>query len=346
MPHISVTIPVFNRAHLVSYTIDSVLGQSFTDFDVLVIDDASTDPTVDIVERYTQLDQRVRLLVNSKNLGLTRNWNKCLELSKGPLIQVLLSDDLLDPDYLSVVNEAFTQLPSVGFVAASCRYINSAGEVIHPGIPISPKLYRAGDDAVSYFLNNGFPHVSSIVLRKECFTRLGGFDERIWHGPDVEMDTRLASKYDFYHIGKVQTSFRRHGTNMGNLEYLRRDFLEVDFLKRKLAWQHLSEERYRDMGITKLDAHLAKEEAQVALNGAIATLAYQQPELSRYYLQQAMKYDHGIFQKVKFWKAILLNVYPPLGVKIIRHRLGITDFDQSIARSVDGSLHNLPQTCQ
>jgi glycosyltransferase involved in cell wall biosynthesis len=341
--HITVTIPVFNRAHLVGATIESVINQDYQDFDLLVIDDASTDNTVEVVRSYCQRDQRIKLIVNPKNLGLTRNWNRCLEMAIGPLVEILLSDDLIDPEYLSVVDNVFSRYPSLGFVAASCRYIDISGKEIHPGRVLSPGLYKAGDEALLFLLQRDIPHVSSIVCKKECYEKLGGFDERIWHGPDFEMDARLASAYDFYHLGDIYTSFRRHGTNMGNLEYQREDFLEVDLLKRKMAWNHLSIDARQHIGISNLDQYLKKEEAQVALIGSIVCIAYSHPKLSRHYLLQALRFRLRILFTAKFWKAFSLNLFPTLGKKVLEQRLNISAHDQDLAKSVDNSLHNLEE---
>lgn len=169
MTHVSVMIPTYNRAHLVGCTIESVLVQSFNDLDIVVVDDASTDDTVELVRVYANRDPRIKLVVNEHNLGLTRNWNRCLELAIGPLVQIVQSDDLIDPDYLERVVKVFDRHPEVGFVAASCRYIDQVGQVIRPGTPKVARLYRAGDDAVTAILTSGFPHVSSIVMRRACY---------------------------------------------------------------------------------------------------------------------------------------------------------------------------------
>ena len=102
MPHISVTIPVYNRAHLIGRTIESVLNQEFQDFELLVVDDASSDDTTKVVQQYCRHDPRIKLVINPKNLGLTRNWNRCLDLARCSLVQILLSDDLIDADYLAL----------------------------------------------------------------------------------------------------------------------------------------------------------------------------------------------------------------------------------------------------
>jgi len=339
--HISVTIPVFNRAHLVIDTLKSVLGQDFDDFDVVVVDDASTDKTVEEVQKICDQDPRVKLFINSQNLGLTRNWNRCIELAKGPLIQIMLSDDLMDNDYLTVVSDLFENKQNVGFVASSCRYIDAQGKEINPGSPIPPRLYKAGDEAVTALLTGGFPHVSSIVIHKKCFDELGKYDERIWHGPDVEMDARLASGFDFYHFGEVHTSFRRHGSNMGSLEYLRKDFLEVDMLKKRLAWAYLTQAGREKLGVYDLDKYISSNAARAAVTGAIVTVAFGQPKLSRFYLKKSFLLDHSIWHNPQFFKSLILVIFPHIGKKIMERRMKMNEIDHSTIETVEKSLNSL-----
>lgn len=341
MPHITVAIPVFNRAHLVGQTIESVLNQSFQDYDLLVVDDASSDNTVEVVKNYVNHDPRIKLIVNEKNLGLTRNWNRCLELAQGPLVQILLSDDVIDSGYLDKVSKVFEQYPTVGIVAASCRYIDAESNVISEGTEIPPKLYKAGDEAVLAFLQGGHPHVSSIVFRRECYERLGFFDEKIWHGPDVEMDTRIAREYDYYHFGSVCSSFRRHGSNMGALEFLRRDFLDVDYLKFKKTWEALSSNSLKKLGINNLDEFAAKYVSQSALSGVVVTIAYGRYELARWYFKKSTEYDKTIWRKARYWKCFIMLIFPHIFRKILVKKMDIKSIDIGIIESVDQSLREI-----
>jgi len=343
MPHFSVVIPAFNRAHLIGRTIESVLRQEYQDYDLLVVDDASSDGTVAVVEEYCRRDPRVRLVVNEKNLGLTRNWNRCLDLAEGPLVQLLLSDDLIDPDYLEIVSKVFDRHPQLGFVAASCRYIDENDKVIHTGTSRPVRLYQAGDEAVAALLKGGFPHVSSIVMRRGCYETLGGFKEEIWHGPDVEMDARIASRYDFYHFGSIHTCFRRHGSNMGNLEFLRKDFLAVDSRKKHLAWSYLSPEGRRNLGVEDLDAFIAHDAAQTALGGATVTIGYGRPDLSRFYLREALRLDSRSWRFRQFWKVCILQLVPRIGRWIMESRMKMTDSDRTQALAVATSLKNISE---
>ncbi len=338
MYHISVTIPVFNRAHLIGHTIDSVLSQTFQDYDVLVIDDASNDDTVAVVKRYCQQNDRIQLEINPQNLGLTRNWNRCLELARGPLVQIMQSDDLIDPDYLEKVSQAFETYPVLGLVAATCRYIDADGKVIHPGISKAPHYYCAGDEAVEALISGGWPHVSSIVFKRECYEKLGQFNVKIWHGPDGEFFTRLASRYDIYHFGEVRTSFRRHGSNMGVLEYLREDFLEVDMYKKRLTWGYLTQDGQRQLGVEDLEKYIQQDGANTALTGAILMIAYGRSALSRRYLLQALKLNPKVWHSNQFLKGLLLNIVPGLGRRFMEKRLQISQADQAKVRAVESSL--------
>jgi glycosyltransferase involved in cell wall biosynthesis len=327
MPHITVTIPVFNRAHLVGRTIESVLKQDFQDFNLVVVDDASTDDTVVVVRSFLQRDSRIQLFVNEKNLGLTRNWNRCLELASGPLVQILQSDDLIDPDYLGIGSEVFEKYPSVGFVAANCRPIDINDKIIHAGISTPPQLYQAGDEAVMAILTGGFPHVSSIVMKRDCYDRLGGLNEEFWFAPDIEMFTRLATHYDYYYFGGVHTSFRRHGSNSGVLEFLRSDYLPTHLKIHSIAWGYLSTEGRHKLGISDLSRFLCEGAAQTALSGAVWMLAYRKRNAARYYIWKAFELYNKCWRTLRFWKIFVLFNTFGVGEWIARRRTGVTETD-------------------
>lgn len=334
MSHVSVVIPAYNRAHLIGATLESVLAQTHRDIDIVVVDDASRDGTPDVVRKYCQSDPRLKLLVNSENLGLTGNWNRCLGLATGPLVQSVLSDDLVDSDYLASVVKVYERHPGAGMVAASCRYIDGNGRVIGEGQAGPDKYWPAGDEAVTALLTDGYPHVTGIVARKECYDTLGLFDETIWHGPDMEMACRIASRYGYFRFGSPKTSFRRHGSNMGALEYLRQDFLEVDSMKRRKTWSYLSPAGLARMGIPDLENHLGRIRADVAVGGAIVALAYGQSALSRWYLAEARSSDPGIRRNPRYWRARLAGLVPRVGRAVLERRMGITRGDRERAKVV------------
>jgi len=329
-------IPSFNRAHFLPATIESVLAQSFDDFDLTIVDDASTDNTEEVVRPFLK-DSRVKTIRNQTNQGLTKNWNLCLALAGGPLVQLLLSDDLIDAQYLSEVSAEFELHPELGLVAASCRHIDRAGNIILPGTPCHPQYCDAGDEGVSFFLTKGYPHVSSIVFRKLCVEVLGGYNAGIWHGPDVEFDVRVASRFPTYHFGVVRSSFRRHGANSGAVEFLDKRFLETDRLKFSLAWQYLSKQGALKLGIRDVDRHVRATSASAAVNGVICAVAYGRWRLSLYYLRKALELNKRVIGTSRFWKGVALIVSFPASAKLMQQRLGIQAPDLVHASRFDSS---------
>lgn len=101
MPKVSILIPVFNRKDYITECIQSALDQTFTEFEVVVVDNASDDGTWEICQRFAAQDQRVRVFRNTTNIGPVRNWIRCAHEAKGILSKFLFSDDCLEPTCLS-----------------------------------------------------------------------------------------------------------------------------------------------------------------------------------------------------------------------------------------------------
>ena len=100
-PKVSILIPVFNRKDYIAECIQSALDQTFTDFEIVVVDNASNDGTWEICRRFAEADQRVRIFRNESNIGPVRNWIRCAQEAKGELSKILFSDDTLEPNCLS-----------------------------------------------------------------------------------------------------------------------------------------------------------------------------------------------------------------------------------------------------
>ena len=101
MPKVSILIPVFNRKDYIAECIQSALDQTFTDFEVVVVDNASDDGTWAICQQFAAADQRVRIFRNESNIGPVRNWIRCAQEAKGAFSKILFSDDWLEPNCLS-----------------------------------------------------------------------------------------------------------------------------------------------------------------------------------------------------------------------------------------------------
>ena len=118
-PLVSICIPVFNREQYIDDAIEAALGQTYEPLEIVVVDDASTDGTVERVRSYNQ--PRIRLFVNGHNLGQNANRNLAVALARGELIKFLDSDDMLDPDCVARMARLFMEDPAVGLVFARKR---------------------------------------------------------------------------------------------------------------------------------------------------------------------------------------------------------------------------------
>jgi len=115
MPKVSIVIPVYNRESLVRRALDSAIEQTYKDLEILVVDDASTDETVKVVNEYTLLDKRIRFIRNDHNLGPVKNWIRSVELSRGEFLNILWSDDWLEPEAIEHLLWPLEKFSYIGF---------------------------------------------------------------------------------------------------------------------------------------------------------------------------------------------------------------------------------------
>lgn len=124
-PKISIIVPVYNVEKFLAECLDSILSQSFEDFEVLLVNDASEDSSREICERYAKQDARIRILENEKNLGLSLTRNHGLREAKGDYITFVDSDDLIDSNYLmklfSVAEQEHAEVVSMGYTEYICQ---------------------------------------------------------------------------------------------------------------------------------------------------------------------------------------------------------------------------------
>lgn len=122
---VSIVIPTFNRIDLVGETIDSALAQTYDNIEVIILDNNSTDGTIDCLEADYRGSSNVRIYQNEVTLDIVQNWRKCFELSKGEYVLILWSDDLIDPEFISKTHNFLEENPNAGFVYSLTEIFNT-----------------------------------------------------------------------------------------------------------------------------------------------------------------------------------------------------------------------------
>jgi glycosyltransferase involved in cell wall biosynthesis len=215
-PKVSVCIPVYNSVDTIERGIESVLAQTYSNFECLVIDDHSTDGTAEVVAAFT--DPRVRLVRNDTNLGMVGNHNKCLRIARGDLIQFVGGDDWLLPQCLELLVPAF-ESPTVGMAFARRRvettntWWKEHFEILDgPLQPLAP--VNAGRDLVRKYLSaggNGNPigEPTTVMLRRETLVAAGGLPPEVPQLSDIDTWLRVLCRSEAAFVEK-ELSVRWH----------------------------------------------------------------------------------------------------------------------------------------
>ncbi|MBU2552539.1 MAG: glycosyltransferase [Proteobacteria bacterium] len=194
-PLVTVIIPTYNRAHLVDRAIQSVLGQTFRDFELIIVDDASTDRTSEAIQPFLR-DARLRYLRLKSNQGGSAARNTGLAEANGQYIAFLDSDDEWLPEKLDIQVQAFRRAaPAVGLVYTGFRKTNRPDR--------SDALRSRGDVSRSILVQNFVGTTSTPLIKADLLAKTGGFDRSLPSCQDWDLWIRLAGLVEFEYVDQV-----------------------------------------------------------------------------------------------------------------------------------------------
>jgi glycosyltransferase involved in cell wall biosynthesis len=205
---VSVVIPCYNQAHFLGEAIQSTLSQSYPDFEVIVVDDGSTDDTEKVGSGYTAADQRVKL-IRQQNRGLAGARNRGLAESRGEYVVFLDSDDRLLEEALEVGVKELESHPECAFVSGRCRFIAADGS---PILRLEQEIL-AGDPHIE-LLRAGPILVPAVTYRRSVFEAVGGFEESYKAAEDYALYYRVAAGFPIHLHDAVVAEVRRHEGSM------------------------------------------------------------------------------------------------------------------------------------
>lgn len=238
-PLVSVIVPSYNAAHFLTETLASVAAQSYAHWEVLVIDDGSTDETPALLRSLTMPTLRYH---RQANQGVAAARNQGLALAKGELIAFLDADDLFAPDNLRQKVEFLQAHPSIGLV-------HSAEEVFDSETAQTLRLAKGKGGKVQKTLlemrENVIHSPSSVLVRASLLEKVGGFDTRLSTSADWEMWVRLAGATEFGYLPQALVRYRVHQAQMHrNIPKMEQD-MRYAFAKSHRAGFFENEAHYR-----------------------------------------------------------------------------------------------------
>lgn len=212
----SVIIPLYNKEPHVKRALDSVINQTVQDFEIIVVNDGSTDKSADVVKTFS--DARIRL-INQKNAGVSVARNRGINEAKSELITFLDADDEWMPDYLETILRLREKYPCAGLYATSLKteFIDNVlmdkDEELRKLIPDEGLILNFFKVNLKDISHKDIFYTSSVTVPKKIFLELGGFQTGFWWGEDIDMWGRIALKHPFVYSSQVCAVYYQNVVN-------------------------------------------------------------------------------------------------------------------------------------
>lgn len=210
-PKISLVMSVYNGTPYLRTSVESILSQTFTDFELIIIDDGSTDSTWKILTEYADRDERVNLLKNEENIGLTKSLNKGLRLAKGEYIARQDADDVSFPDRFQLQTRFLDNYLEVGAIGTAAEVIDEQGMSLRRSYVL---IEHESIQACLLVNNYNCLYHSSMMVRRSLMRALGGYREELRYAQDYDLWLRLSQFTRVENLPDILICVRRSATNI------------------------------------------------------------------------------------------------------------------------------------
>lgn len=202
-PLISVVMPVHNALPFLDESIRSILEQSFTDFEFVILDDASTDGSLERLREWARRDKRINIHESKKRLGLSGSANGVVSKARAPIVARMDADDIAHPERLQRQWNIIANRPDVAVIGTLCNGIDATGREVRPRDRW--RLVRRSNYIP-------FPH-GSAMFRREVFDEVGGYNEKSVGAEDQDLFLRMATRGRVLTLPDILYSYRYHSSN-------------------------------------------------------------------------------------------------------------------------------------
>lgn len=228
LPFVSICIPTYNRAGMVSKAIESALTQSYQNIEVLIVDNASDDNIESVIAAYH--DPRLKFYKNDRNLGIFGNFNRCIELSHGEYIHILHSDDFIDTNFTKTCVDFMESHPGVMMTCGSARFLSNT-EQKTVAVSDHDVIYRA-PEGFKLILGNHIPIVCpSVMMKRAVYDSVGLYSCEYPYAGDFYQWLRISQKFDFAFVANA-ILYYREGVHSESFQLIQKTPLGyVDIIK-------------------------------------------------------------------------------------------------------------------
>lgn len=239
-PLVSVIMPTYNREKIIQFAIQSVLDQEYENFELIIIDDCSSDDSIKLIENYN--DSRIRLLRQLNNQGHSAARNKGLQAAKGDIITYLDSDNSWDSRYLGSVVGAFSSLPKADAIYS--------GQFLYRGYSSTPFAARYGHFNRSLLENNNYIDLNAFAHRLKLLSKIKGFDETLKRYVDYDLILKASEQglmfsipvlLSHYYYDKAENTVTNDARHLAHMDIVRNHMMErIEKKQTKLSLQKLA----------------------------------------------------------------------------------------------------------
>lgn len=202
-PQISVVLPVYNAEKYIKGAIESILNQTFKDFELIIVNDASTDNTLDILKEYAKRDKRIVIVNNKENLYIAGALNEGIKEAQADIIARMDADDISYPQRFQLQYDLISTNENMGVVGCNIEIINEEGNIVD-----RRKYPTTSKELKKVILRySPFAHPAT-MFRKKCWEEFGGYDGKWSPSEDLDLWFKIGSKYDFGSVSSYLFCYR------------------------------------------------------------------------------------------------------------------------------------------
>lgn len=227
---ISVVIPLYNKQSCIRTTIESVLSQTYSDFELIVVDDGSTDDSASVVAKLS--DPRIHL-VRKENSGVSSARNAGIRQATSEYIAFLDGDDLWEPEFLEEVNKMITDFPEAGIWGTSYFFLKQ-GTKVSAEKPLPDGFY--GIIANPWVLGHYY-WTSAVCCRKSALEEIGGFDERIAYGEDIDVWWQIMLRHPAVYSNRPLAVYRFDEENRAMNKIIPLEKLYINYFEKYASYR-------------------------------------------------------------------------------------------------------------